>query len=201
MFVCLTLKASFEESLAALTWPHPIVVACSSIITHLAHTAVYKHITAHTIKHTHTKHSKLTGISYYYSHIWSDLNICGIVCALSIANSTLLDWPLISQLILFCFIWYYLVMWLFCILCALSIANSTLLDWPIISQLILFCFIWYYLVMWLFCILVQNYTLCFFIGSPCYNVGYYNYNSISPLYTEWITLYNYSLSRNYDLLE
>ncbi len=43
-----------------------------------------------------------------------------------------------------------------------------------------FCFILYYLVM-CFCILVHDYTL-WFIGSPCYNVSYYNYNSIWPYY-------------------
>ncbi len=62
------------------------------------------------------------------------------------------------------------------IVCALSITNSSLLKWPIVSLLILFYFI---LFSNIFCILVHNYTLCF-IGSPCYNVGCYNYNTIWP---------------------
>ncbi len=40
----------------------------------------------------------------------------------------------------------------------------------------------------MFLYLVHDYTICF-AGSPCFNISYYNYISISPYY-----IYSYSLS-------
>ncbi len=66
-----------------------------------------------------------------------------------------------------------------------------LLNWPIVSLLILFILfsnVFYF-------ILVHDYTLCF-SGSPCYNVSYYNYISISP----WQLCYDHSCFTNFELV-
>ncbi len=62
--------------------------------------------------------------------------------------------------------------------CTLSIDNNSSLNWPTVSMLILFHFILFSNVL---CILVHDYILCF-IGSPCYNVSYYNYILVQPYY-------------------
>ncbi len=75
------------------------------------------------------------------------------VFSIAIVTSTLLNWPIVSLLILF---------------------YSILLNWPIVSLLILFYSILFSNVS---CVLVHDSTLCF-IGSPCCGVTYYNYISI-----------------------
>ncbi len=47
-----------------------------------------------------------------------------------------------------------------------------------------YCSSLYYFSNVFFCILVHAYIL-WFIGSPCYKVGCYNYNSIWPYYTQF----------------
>ncbi len=54
---------------------------------------------------------------------------------------------------------------------------STLLNWPIASLLIFF-----FLILFSSVFFVHNYNLCF-IGSPCYSISCYNYNSIWPYYS------------------